>query len=461
MDKFGTDAIYLSFMRDEQKRKEILDTQAHKNYVYYKGDHLGITAYLLSHLSGIISDPNVIGLMPKVYLNDIPKITKRLCMLYKNTPYREYNKELSEDQQVVLNKANKSYKEFHRQAKLLNTIIVRPIWREKTNSFDYNIFGRQFATAITNEHNQFELEEIYYPRMINIAGKDQTIYFHWTNDEYWATDDNQKRISPAELSDILTPDGSNPYKRIPFAVLRLQESEDFWGDGLSDLVNLVEVNNGRLCDATYKRWLSFGYPVGVNLGITASEFEVAPYKPIMANNVKTDEQTPSLNFITPDHQTAEDQELIDYTRKAGGTSKGLSAGSFEQTEAALSGYAKMIDNLELIDLNNDDRDALMEFEKDLFSLMSLEAEVSKAKVRFNGMTLDKVVFSEYKFPKTTDEIWKDREMKYKFNQETPIDWLVEDEGLDEDEARQRILDNRKLKIEIGDSRPTLFETVNG
>ena len=457
-DKFGNAYLtYEAFVKDEIRRKEFLDSQAHKNYVYYKGDHLGILYYLEQHLGRIITDKTVLNKMPKVYVNDVRRVVKRLCLAYSEAPEREYSS-LSEEQQAILEMVYPEYKEFHRQAKLLNTIVVRPIWSDKHKRFRFMVLGRHYATAITNQNDQFDLEELYYPRMVQKGDKQEIVYFHWTDEDVWLTDEDGNEINPMSVN-IELPEDGNPYGRIPFVTLRLETCEDFWGDGLSDYVNLVEINNGRLCDATYKQWLSFGYPIGTNLGIKAHDFEISPYNPVMVDNVRTDMVTPDLRFVTPDHAIEEDKSLIDWTRKAGGTSKGMSAATFQDEEKDLSGYAKQIDNLELMENNAEDIEALRGFEYDLLEMMKLELNV-RGGPSMDSVNLTSIKFNEYGFPKTTDEINAEREFEYRYNLSTPVDWMKQNRpDLSDEEIKELLKENRALKVELGDGRPTLLEKL--
>lgn len=459
-DKLGRDEVRKSKMKNDLLTKEALDEIAHKCYVYYKNDFGWIRKYLVNALGDIIKDTVVLTRIPKIWVNDVPKIVKRLCMIYKNLPQREYSKKLSEDQQAIINKTYKYYKEFHRLGKLLNTVLIRPIWREEFKKFDFFILGRHYANVIADENNPFKMIEVQYKRDITLIGESEpeVITFHWTDEKFWATNEQGDEISNGKIEGVVF--GDNPYRQIPFVALRLAESDDFWGDGLSDLVNMVEQNNAKLCDAYYKQWLSFGYPVGTNLNVVAEDFEVAPYKPIMVNNMREGMLNPSLQFITPDHQIQQDIDLNDYSRNASGTSKGLSASSFSSEERDLSGYAKQIDNLELMELNQDDQEVLRDFEFEMFNMIRLEADTMKASTGFSGVDLIQVYFKPYEFPKSTEEIWSDREYKYKYNLESPVDWFMQDNpGVDAEKAKQVILENRSLQIQTGQSRPSLFEQV--
>ena len=459
-DKFGRDQVNEAFYRHQLDIKETLDEQAMKNYFYYTNDQIGIMKFLNDALGRMIKDAQTLALMPRVYVNEIPRLVKRLAMVYKTAPTRKYSKEPTDEQSIVLEKSYRWYKEFHRQAKLLNTVLVRPRWKE--DKYSYEIYGRQFANVITDVNDDDKMQEVwYYITALDRDGKEVYLRAHWNESEYWVTDDENQLVSAAKYPTLEVVEEDNKYGRIPFAKLKLQQSNDFWGDGLSDAVNLNEQNNSKLCDSYYQLWMNFGYPIGVNLGVDASTFEIAPYKPIMVNRAKNDDQVPSLTFSNPNHQIDVDQDMIDYTRKISATSKGLPISGFMTEETELSGYAKQIDNMELMENNEDDKDALRSFEKDLFDLMVKESEVSGG-LSFDGMELEQINFEPYEFPKTIDEENAEREFEYKFNMSTPVDWLREkNPSLSEEEASEILLKNRTMKVTLGGDRPSLLERVNG
>jgi len=190
----------------------------------------------------------------------------------------------------------------------------------------------------------------------------------------------------------------------------------------------------------WKSYWNFGIPVGTNLGVKADEFVLGPDFPLLVDDVRQEMTTPTLEFITPDNQLDLDKQIQDWFINEMGISNGLPAGAFAETEIANSGYAKMIDNLELIDLNEDDKDALLEFENKLFEMQKLVVS-TEAKKNF-GNKLD-FEFTPIEFPKSDDEIWMNREKEFEYNISTPIDWLREYRPNAKDAELQTLLSENK------------------
>jgi hypothetical protein len=260
------------------------------------------------------------------------------------------------------------------------------------------------------------------------------------------------------MADGSVINGTNPYNRIPFITLRLDESSDFWGDGMNDIVQSNEHLNARLTDTFYKMFLSFGIPLGVNLGIKAQDFVLSPDTPVMVNEAKLDQQVPDLKFITPDQKIELDKIVSDWFINEMGVSKGLPAGAFAEKETATSGYSKMIDNLELVDLNEDDKEALREFEYDLFDLQKQALEVETGQQMKGELNFE---FTPIEFPKSDNEIWLNREKEFQYNISTPLDWLREyrPEATD-DELMESLKNNQITNSEFKRTLSRLESLVN-
>jgi hypothetical protein len=119
----------------------------------------------------------------------------------------------------------------------------------------------------------------------------------------------------------------------------------------------------------------------------------------------------------------------------------------------------MIDNLELIDLNEDDKEVLYEFEYDLFEMQKLVLEKEqgvtiKGDLDFEFMPID--------FPKSDQEIWYNREQEFKYNISTPVDWMREYRPqASNDELEKLLKDNQKTNSEMKRTLTRLEALVNG
>ena len=422
----------------EERIEETLKDYANKSYHYFKNDMLGIEYYLTEYLKTIIN-PNVLNKMKLVIINYVPRIVKRLSIVYKKPPVIK----LSSGEDAYKENTfglNKKRKEFHRQAKLLNTILVRPIWDANKKIFNYTILHRGICDVVTDSQTN-ELQQLKYSVEITKGGEPEIVDIYWTAENHWATDKKGKPI----LLDGMPADGVNPYGVIPFVILRLEDSADFWGDGLIDVVNGNEALNGRLTDTFYKLYMSFGVPLGTNLGIKSEDFYISPTTGIMIDDVKVNQQPPDLRFITPEQKVELDKVVNDWVKTELASSKGLPTSNIRYT----SGFDRMVDNLELLELNEDDKEVLREFEFNLFEMMQIVGSVDGAGISWLKSKMLSVEFMPIEYPKTTEEVWLNRENEYKYHISSPKDWIKEDmPDLTDEEIDEIIKQNKKLNDEL-------------
>jgi len=184
--------------------------------------------------------------------------------------------------------------------------------------------------------------------------------------------------------------------------------------------------------------MSFGQPVGTNLGIKKDEFSIGYDKPILRDNVRNDntEAPPNLEFITPEHRIDLDKEVNDWFKNQLANTKGLPSNGIRYT----SGYEREVDNIELIDLNIDDQDILRDFEERLFDLEKIVLRVD-AKIELGDAKIS-INFAKVEMPETETDKWTRRDKEYNYNMSTPIDWLIEEQGLTKEQAQEKLTKNK-------------------
>lgn len=431
----------------ETQAEEII--RAQKIYDYLKNDSAAIRWHLSSYMGKIVNAKTLAN-MPLIWLNEVPRIIRRLCLVYKDPAVRTLTAK-EEDYKAITRQLNKASKEMHKQGKLFNTILVRPIWTGK--ELTYQIITRNIADITPVANDPLQMQELRYQVEYYVKDKPDTAVIHWTDDNYWATDLNGNGISFEGIPD----DNVNPYGRIPFEILRFEECADFWGDGMPDLVEGQEALNGRLTDTFFKLYMSFGQPLGTNLNIKLTDFSIGYDKPLLRDGVKNDasEAAPDLKFITPDHKVELDKIVNDWFQDQLARCKGLPASSIRYT----SGYEREVDNFELLDINQDDQEILREFEERRFELEKVVLKIDAGKDF--GSAKYSVQFAPIEFPLTETETWERRENEYKYNMSTPIDWVKEESPtLEDEQIKQMLAKNRALKIELGGATPSLFEIAN-
>lgn len=435
-----------SFYRATEEAKRKADLQALKNYYWYTKDSLNIAFGIREGLRKIMGADETIEWYPVQVQNDVPRIIKRLALCYMKPAIRTYENISDEHKAIVESNLDVWLKECDRQATLLNTILVRPIYNRRKQKLDYQILGRQFANVITYDDDAHEAKEVSYTIAASIAGVEQEVTVYWTDNEVWAED--TRKIDVTRFLPEMFPSGRvNPYGRIPFVTLRLEQSNDFWGDGLSDYVNLCESNSMLLTSAYVKQWLTFGYGIAKNLNLE-DNLKIRPNQLISVDVADFNRPEPDLKFITPNHETKGDTDYISYSRKTALNSFGMSASSLSTDTNQLSGYAKTIDNIEIQDANNDKISIYEVFERELFEMQKLELRANGIPVNESAAIVN-VLHQTYEMPKSESEIWLSREKEYQYDMSSAIDWLMQDNpSMTADDAKQILVNNKKFKTDL-------------
>ena len=94
----------------DEAQKEI--DQAQKMYDYYKNNRSGIITHLESHLGKIVNK-RTLAKMPLVWVNEVPRIVRRLAQVYKEPATRNPG---DEKYAVITANLRKAAKEFKRLA---------------------------------------------------------------------------------------------------------------------------------------------------------------------------------------------------------------------------------------------------------------------------------------------------------------------------------------------------------
>ena len=458
-------------------------------YDYYTGDAKKILERLQEDIIKVLGSEIVDD---EEWLYDFVNLTKKmingLAVVYTEPAERyiasEYDAEeqpLTEYVYEVLPKSiNSKDKKAHRLSKLFNTSLTQ-IYFDREDGIQFNIEPSHKYEIKTDYNNPYRLSEVRYEKyFLNAKGEDELYTVVWTKEDHYK-EDSEKRQSPVGDN----KDMKNPFRNdegegiIPFAVLMLEEGEDFWGVGQVDLVNVNEVVNFLLTfllnDAIVLG--SSGTLLAVNLGLadkgqeknSIKKVRVGRRHPVVVENVRSDMAAPSLQYVSTNPLIAEIQSSIDYRIKQIAVLKGLNPNTILSQIKDTSDYQKMMDAAEMIEIRRDDLEPCREYEERRFEIIKAvnNAAYKDAELRSNfGLQpipwdAELVVdFAEIETQKTQDEIWKDREEREKRNMGSAVDWLIEENPeLEIEQAQQIINDNKQVN---SNQRPlTRFEQLTG
>ena len=299
------------------------------------------------------NDPDV---LTPTYFNLVKKLCNNLAMAYLSNPTREVVG-TKRDQQIYQHiiessKLDVKMKVVSRYAKLLKTLLIRPIWRDGKIELDV-LTGDILDILTANTVEKLERVMITnYPQ----SGKQNDInYSVWDKDIFRRLDHNGNEIEVEE----------NPYKLLPFIPIwdSWPCAGTFWMPGGDDLINCQEAVNARLTELQLTlRYQAFG--VAVSKGMSDGTVrEVGPNSVIEIQDPEG-----SFEYKKTHSPIAAMLEAIEFLSKNLAITNGLPAQSMSIKATQESGLAKISGNRELEESRRDQLSLFSTFEKELFTM---------------------------------------------------------------------------------------------
>lgn len=442
--------------QDEAKRTKHFQ----KLYDYYMGARDDIIEHMKIAMRVMFKE-RTLNKMLLPYVDIVKKVIDRTSLAYKDPAerYIETEEKVTEDGKEIVkrtqkNKQNETYQEllsgsnintkaktWNRLAKLLDTVYVAPMWRQE--HIEYDIFPPHLICVTPKLDNYLEPAEVLYER---VSGE-TTEKVYWSDTQNIVIDGDDRPVKQGE-----NPNGVNPYGILPFVPCRLRETENHWGEGDTQLVELAEKSSILLASTYYNAIMqSHGQPVGINLGIPeGQDLQTGPDTVVQAEHQDKNLAPPSFTFVQPNPATESCLKQIDWMIKTAAVMRGLTADSVSIDSKAQSGAAKIMDNFELMELRENDIEALRLFEKKLF-----EVTVAVWNYHNPGKKIDPKAnlicdFAAIEAPVSEKDDLEAKQKKYELGLWTPVDDLIdEDEGVDEAKAIETVMKNLEKKKMFG------------
>lgn len=309
-----------------------------------------------------------INIMPKIHYDLVGKVTDLRCTIYNAGADRyllnennEVNDKETDKLMEIYNGVNfpKVINQIYKQGWLFNCILVQPVWRNEKIEID--IITPNFCSVTTND-NDLNLKEVFIAKSVN--NEDVTVY--WSDTEHYYIDATNNKTS------VPGNDGNkNIYGELPFAVLRFQDSSDFWGEPQQDLVeNNIWYNVREMNNYFVEMFQGLGVGLGINLSKSGT-ISLSPNTMITVDGVTAEMQTPSINFSSTNAPLSELRESLESHYKRIGNSKGLSSQSMSNEVDVQSGVSKAFDSAELQIKKDGDKIVMKAFEKELYDKIKL------------------------------------------------------------------------------------------
>ena len=414
----------------EQNNSRISDQR--KIYDYYTGDEQRILGYLRAAMN-LTFDPQDVAEFQLDWINITQKIIDNISVVYKAQANRiilgskgKKNDELTNlfNSKILPGNVNSFDKMAHRFAKCFNTSLTRV--KVVNGKLFYEVLPSNLYDVKIDDNNPYKITEISYDKYLtNPNGEIELWTFFWTDKKHYRKQVLQmgdKQVHGDEYPVGKNSRGmDNPYGVIPFAVLRIKETGDFWGNTQMDIVKANEQINLLLTDLTNGGIImqSWGIPVLINTGDgkKVNKLRMGPKHPITIEEVSADLK-PDAKFIHGTPMIKDIKDVIDWKIKLIALTKGLNPNSFLAEVKAASGFSKVMDALEEIEMRRDDIEPCREYEDRRFEITkavvnwhSKNDPLAKDLPEIPGDSYLQVQFGDFAMPKSSDEIIRENEFE--------------------------------------------------
>lgn len=350
--------------------------------------------HLETKLNELFSDPST---MVKASLNVVKKIINQLAQCYREPPVRTVEGSQKDENlysEIAEGMAlDVKMKQASRYAKLLKTILLRPVWRN--DQLDLDILTGNILDVATGDTPQ-DLTQVLITDFGNSDNIEDVEYSFWTP-ETWQRLNYRGEVLEEE---------PNPYGVLPFLPVfdYAPTGSEFWLPGGDDIISIQEAVNLKIVDLLYLLstqsfgvgWIK-GTPGGGNLRVDPGSLVELP-------------EEGALGFEAQKARILDVVESIDRLIKWACVSNGLSATSFTtQPYRDESGIAKRLDSAELNEKRRDDIALWRSYEKQLFNLIRIVHNTHSPGRKLSEQAILNIDFADPEQetdPKTQAETWE-------------------------------------------------------
>ena len=434
---------------NEVKRQAL----AQRLYDYYSEDINAIFSYLREELGRSFTDEDI-AQFQYLYLPVLKRIIDKTCIVYGADTTRSLDTPEKTEEYTKLiagAKIEQKSRHWHRMGRLFTTIYVQPVFRNER--LQYEIWTPNKLTVITSPDDYSRAEKCLYQIAATDTSGDPSIQsVVWTSTQQWRED-----VAGKKIPDPDNQDDRNPYGELPFVCLRFAEPDNHWGDGQVALANIeekIDILLIQLMDLLIMQ--SHGQPVFTNTEIEGGTVRTGAKNPISLRPANPDLPA-KLEYLSANGNPKDVRESIDWLISRVMTMYGLSRSSEMESSQAASGYAKMLDNWDLIEMRGEDSQILAAFEKELYRVTVIVA-------KHHGLTAlspddgFSVKFGDYQYP--VDPVVETQVKAWKLKQGlwTPLDDLMgADNTLNREDAMKILTDNLAVRNQINDEYGLFLE----
>ena len=406
--------------------------EARRMLDYYNDAQL---EYIIQEIHAGYKNPE--KLLP-VSVNVVKKIIKSLSMVYLQDAVRSVQG-TEKDSKIFITIEDEAslpvkMKQANRYAKLLGTVLLRPLWRN--GKPDLDILTPDILDVYTGDSPE-DIQAVLVTLYDESGDVGKVRYSLWTAEEYKLIDSRGNILSSEP----------NPYGVLPFIpVWNAPPSESFWLSGASDLVMIQDAINQRLTDLIYT--LQFqGFGVGYVRGEGVPSDDILTIGPGSMMMLPKDGE---VGFATPNAPIESSLDAVEFLVKYAAITNGLPASTMSADPTDESGVSKIVGNRELEELRRDDIAIFAKVEANLFNLFRIIWNHHNPTEQISQESFLTIDFYDPKPATSAVEQIKEWEGLLGLGLISPVDILMErNPDLTRDDAKARLLEVRDELAEFG------------
>lgn len=376
--------------------------------------------------------------IPFRYSDIIQKALMRLSAgIYDEDPIITINGEADDKLSNALLKTKflPKCKEALKKALFVNTVVSQVV---KRDTIEIDNLMPDEITVVT-DLDYLKAKSIAVTRFDPVAK--ELYQAVWSEEEHYLLDALGNR-KPVEGNSAMI----NPFGVLPFSKLSITDGIDFYGEPNWDLFSAQEAIIVKLMQSDYAELFN-SFPIWVATNLNLSDNEVInPGKIIKRDNVQSQETPPELKSYSPDFDFENQRNSIDWRIQTTMSNLGLPASSSSTDVTAMSGAAKKIDEIELNEIRADLRNKSYYYVLDL--LEKLRIVWNYYAVEMNEDLIPdgdfEILFSESTESESAEEKSVRRDNEIKHNISNPVDFIIEDYEVDEEQAKQIFETNKSI-----------------
>jgi hypothetical protein len=379
-----------------------------------------------------------------VFVNIVKKIIKALATVYLADAVRVVDSGKQSDTDIFAGiettaQLPTKMKLANRYARLLGTIMLRPVWRD--GKMDLDIYTPDVLDVVTGDTPEDVIAVLV---TFDRTGRNEEIeYDLWTAEEYQRLDYRGRVLSSEE----------NPYGVIPFIpIFASVPTDTFWLPGAADLMAVQDEVNRRLTALSFTADLQ-GFGIAVAKGVTGRDGKAPDLKFGPGDYLGLPEGA-AFAFESPNAPIADIISMIDFVLKQAAITNGLTAASMSTNPTQESGISKLVGNTELEEQRRDQIALFAGYEQQLFKMFRTVWNVHNPQRQMSEAATLRVDFYDPKPVLSGLEQAREWELLMDKGLISPVDIMIErNPDLTRNEAKKRLLEIRAELKEYGNTTP--------